>query len=135
MAKDSIRGGTLTAKTNGSKLARLRQARKLKQRDVEEELGIPRGQLTRFETGKLVGIKYILKLASFYGEKPKDLLDSEGITSTSDLLTDLAKLHGARLDFSENGNNSENGAEELNDNGQKHRVSTDVEQTFSTDPV
>lgn len=104
MAQTSARGGTLTAKANGAKLSQLRDARSLKQREVEESLDIPRGQLTRFETGKPVGVKYLLKLADFYGVKPKELLDPEGITTTSELLTDLCRLYEVKIDFSTNGN-------------------------------
>lgn len=109
MATKSIRGGTLTAQANGPKLMKLRMSKGLKQRDVETEVGIPYGQLTRFETGKPVGIKYLLRLASYYEQNPKDLLSPEGIASTSGLLTDLARLHGVKIDFGTNGDNSENG--------------------------
>lgn len=112
MATTSTRGGTLTAKANGPRLTKLRVAKKLKQREVEVELDIPRGQLTRFETGKPVGIKYLLKLADFYEVPPKELLDLNGIATTSTLLTDLAKLHGVTIDFGTNGEHSKEQCEE-----------------------
>lgn len=123
MATESIRGGTLTTIADGEKLKSLRGDRK--QRDVEKATGISPGQLTRFETGKPVGIKYILKLASFYRTPPKDLLDAKGIATTSELLRDLAELHGARLDFSHNGESGH--SDELGDS--KYRLSGDVNQT------
>lgn len=129
MATKSIRGGTLTAQANGRKLMQLRVAKGLKQRDVETEVGIPHGQLTRFETGKPVGIKYLLRLAAYYGQHPKDLLSPEGISTTSDLLTDLAKLHGVKVDFGTNGEHSELDV----DDGEKHRMSMDMSQTFTQD--
>lgn len=110
MAQTSARGGTLTARPDGAKLKSLRGDRKQKQ--VEDDNDIPRGQLTRFETNKPVGIKYLLRLARYYSRPAKELLHQDGVASTSDLLRDLAELHGAKLDFGTNGEHSEESADQ-----------------------
>jgi transcriptional regulator with XRE-family HTH domain len=102
VAKTSARGGTLTAQANGAKLKQLRGERK--QKEIEKGAGIPSGQLTRFETGKPVGIKYLNRLAEFYHVAPVELLSEEGLRTTGELLTDLATLRGVKVDFSTNGN-------------------------------
>lgn len=104
MAKNSARGGTLTAQVNGPLLKSLRGTRK--QTDVELANGIPGGHLTRFENSKPASFKYILKLADYYGKQAKELLSTDGLSSASELLTDLARLLGAKVDFGGNGDRS-----------------------------
>lgn len=117
VANTSARGGTLTAQANSAKLRDLRGERK--QKEIERGCGIPSGQLTRFETGKPVGIKYLIKLADFYSKlhgvhiAPAELLSEKGLSTTGELLTDLATLRGVKIDFSSsNGDNGNSNKEQ-----------------------
>lgn len=97
MSKTSLQGGSFTAETNGEVVRRLRG--EIKQRELEEAAGIPRGNLTRMETGKSVSIKLINKLAEHFKVHPKILLSDSALKITGDLLSDLATLRGVRIDF------------------------------------
>ena len=99
MAQTGMMGGSLTIAVNGSRLRALRKDRKLKQYEVQEECGLPRGRLTQYENGKPAPIEHLLKLGRFFGCEGRELADPEALRLNKSLMLDLVEFHGARLDY------------------------------------
>jgi len=97
MAQTGKMGGSLTIKANGPRLRALRKDRRLKQLEVEHELGIPRMRLTQYEASKPAPIEHLLKLGRFFGCEGRELADPEALRINKSLMVDLVEFHGATL--------------------------------------
>jgi transcriptional regulator with XRE-family HTH domain len=97
MGTTSLSGGSLTVIAKGNHLRELREQKGLKQREVEDAIGIPRMRLSLYERNNSpVSLYHLNKLARFYEVEPKTLVSTESLIKTAELTLELMKFHGFR---------------------------------------
>lgn len=91
------KGGQLSVLPNGTRLAQLRLATKKTQHVIESEVGLSRGQLTRYECGLPSGIKGVIQLARYYNVSVPEVISADGKKILFDLIDDIALAIGASV--------------------------------------